>query len=544
MARATIAIWFNSNTPALKAAQKMRVDGSSWRAVVTQLRSDFKFPFRDHTALMDFAAAGWPLPKPLVASTPSSTVIQVESFKRTKADLRALEKCETFFCTSAVNNCEANADFVQAALHWCDDHDAKLLINKVRYKNPTRRDDAALVGEWWDRSLRDYMLEQEIRPHPLVSIMTMKAQATAGNPLPRRADALTKDRSAIFGHPQLSLRTVATPHLEEPKVLYSTGACTNPWYSDTVAGELGGFHHSISGVAVEVRGDAFFLREMVWNTREKCFIDIDTLYDADGSRPAPPARALVMGDIHVRLTCDDVMHATFGPGGIYESARPEEIVLHDVFNGDSVNPHEMENKLTRAAMSMAGLTNVEQEVRDVMAWLDALPTDCKRTVVRSNHDEFLDRWLQKGERVVEPENRLLYHELSALLLRGYDEKTRSLPQALATAIEHLGGLETEVEFLGVNDAHRILRVVLGMHGNRASSGTRGTPVGLSRLGSRGMYGHLHAMAIWQGAHIVGHSSRPRHGYNNGPSPWVRAHGLLDHFGYRQMLMMRGREYRG
>ncbi len=545
MARATLATWFNSNTPALKVAQTLRVEGKSWRAVVAQLRADWKFPFRDHTALMDFAANGWPLPTtPLPSEKSSTPTFSTQSFKRTAADLRDLAKCENFFVTSAVNNCDAVDDFVQAATHLCDDRNAQLLINKVRYKNPTRRDDAALDGEWWDKNLKDYMLEQELRPHPLLSIMTMKAQATASNPLPARADALTKDRSAVFGHPQLSLRTVPVPHLLEAKALYSSGACTKPWYSDTVAGELGEFHHSICGVLVEARGDTFFLREVTWSDKDKAFIDIDTMYTADGGQPAPPARALVMGDIHVRLTSDEVMEATFGKGGIYEAIQPEEIILHDVFNGDSVCPHEFGNQLSRAAMAMEGRANLEAEVRDVMAWLDALPTDCKRTVSRSNHDEFIDRWVQGGEKNVEPENRLLYHELCAAMLRHRKSHPGIFPQALETAIGLLGGLETEVNFLDIHDPHRIMRVILGMHGHRGANGSRGNIKGLSRLGSRGIYGHNHGYAIWQGAYQAGHSSQPRHGYNVGPSGWGTAHVSLNALGYRQMLIMKGARYRG
>jgi hypothetical protein len=525
----------------------MRVDGASWRAVVAQLRSDWSFPFKDHTSLMDFAADGWPLPKPVAASTPSSTTIQVlESFKRTTADLRALEKCETFFITSAVNNCDADPDFLQAVTHFCDERDAQLLINKVRYKNPTRRDDAATVGEWWDKNLREFMLEQELRPHPFVSIMTMKAQATAANPLPTRADALTKDRSAIFGHPQLSLRTVPVPHLQDPKTLYSSGACTVPWYSDTVAGELAEFHHSIGGVVLEVRGDKFFMREVTWSTRDKAFIDIDRKYTADGVEAAPPALLLNMGDIHVPIHSPEVMHATFGPGGIYEVTQPAELMIHDLANGEEVNPHEFQNSLLRGALGARGSLNVEAGIRKVMAWLDGLPRDCKRTVVRSNHDEFYDRWLQAGERHVEPENKLFYHELSAAMLRGYEADTFEFPQALETAIDLLGGLESEVRWLNHDESYRVAQIEQGMHGHYGTNGSRGNLKMFARVGSRSNTAHAHGYGIWQGGYQNGHSAKRKHGYNKGMlSGWGWAHTLLNALGYRQMLIIKyGGEYRG
>ncbi len=544
MARQTLRGWFTENLDALEASERWRRKGRSWRQVVQLLRADFQYPFKDHTALMDFGVE-WdkpePLPQPTTKTVP--TFSKPQSFARTASDLRGLAKGENFFVTSAVNNCPADAEFVEAARNWCGAKDGKLLINKVRYKNPTRRDDEERDGEWWDPALREYMLEDELRPHPLLSICTMKAQATADNPLPPRADALTQDRSAIFGHPQLSLRTVATPHLPVAKLLYSSGACTQPIYSDTTAGKLGGFHHSIGGVLAEVRGDDIFLREVTWSKKAKAFIDIDTWYDADGYRPAPGALALAMGDIHVGLTSDDVMEATFGPQGIYDVTQPEEIILHDLFDGRSLNPHEMNNQLTRAAMFYEGKTNVEAETLRVIEWLDALPTGCRRTVVRSNHDEFYDRWLQAGEKNVEPENRWIYHQLCAVML-AHRRVHGSFPIALEAAIGLLGGTETQVEFLGIEDPHRVMGILCGLHGHIGSNGARGNIKGLSRLGSRGIYAHNHGCAIWQGAYQAGHSTVARHGYNRGPSGWVPAHVLLNALAYRQMIIMRGSRYRG
>jgi len=467
-----------------------------------------------------------------------------ESFKRTKRDLKKLSKSERFFVTSAVNNCYADPGFLGGVRQWQNFTGGKVLVNPILYVNPTRRADkqSADPDVWWDPALRDWMLQDEIRPHPKLSIMATKAQATSNNPIPPRIESLTQDRSAIFGHPQVMMRTVATPQDELPKILYSSGAITQKDYSDTTTGDIAEFHHSLGGVIVEICGPKFHLREVTWDGEQ--FIDVDTSYNENGVWDAEPAEALVMGDIHVGLHSDDVMEATFGEGGILDVTQAKRLLLHDLFDARSVNGHEFGNQLTRAARFAKGQTNVERELQQTIDWLERFPHSRRidTFVVASNHDDMLRRWLEAGERNVEPENRALYHHLSAEMLdhhkvRGY------FPNALELGLLRVG-YEGEAHFLSIDESLRIKGVELGMHGHLGPNGSRGSAKGLSRIGTRSIIGHSHTSMIWQGVYQVGHSSRNRHGYNTGPSSWLTTHALLLANGRRQMLHLIGRDFRG
>ncbi len=545
----TVAEWFSDHPQAVEAVrcwldQRCEGEGAGGsRGMVQFLQAEHDYPFVGHNALQDWAKSTFPQTyAAATARAPKQSAPAPVSFRKTDADIRRLEKGQDFFCTSAVSNCYADSGFLSAVELWREDRQGKITVNPVRYSNPRTRKEAEETkpGEWWDPVLEPYMLEDEIRPHEYLAIMTAKAQATANNPLPPKIDGRTQHRSAVFGHPQLAMRTVPTPQEKLPKLMYSSGAITEKFYSDTVAGDMAEFHHSLAGVIAEVRGDRFHLREVIWDGES--FIDCDKRYYADRIEDAPPPLVLDMGDVHVGLTAENVMDATFwNENSIYNVLGFEQAVIHDLFDGVSVNPHEVANRLTRAANFRRGRTSLDGELDSVAEWLDDLPEDVEVIVVPSNHDAFLDRWLQRGERIVEPENLEMYHRLCADLLE-LERETGEMPLALPHALE--GRVERDVRFLKIDESFRRMGVEMGMHGHLGPNGARGSVKNLARIGTRSFIGHGHGPWIWQGCNMVGMSTDYRHGYNVGPSGWLQSHGLLHANGYRQAIHIIKSHWRG
>lgn len=546
MARATLSDWYDENKKAFRETVRWledKRDGKtdvSLATFILRLRIKHKFPFNQASTLQRWLITHESeLYKAAISSKEVKAKRAVtESFARTGADLSKLSKREDFLVTSAVNNCNADPGFLAALEQWREEKQGVLIVNPIKYKNPTRREeeDKDRPDRWWDRDLHPYLLEEEIRPHPMLSFMTMKTQATVHNPIPARLDGRTKGRSAIFGHPQLAMRSVATPQNKLAKLLYSSGAVTQPNYSDTIAGDMGNFHHSLAGIIAEVRGERFHLRDIVWDG--ECFIDLDRAYFADRIEAAPSPAALVMGDIHVGETAENVMEATFGEFGMVPVLAPEKIVFHDLGNGTSVSPHEVNSRLTRAAQARRGETSLQKELDMIAEWLYDLPEGPTYHVIPSNHDEFLDRWLERGENGIESENLVIYHELSAAMLRE-EAKTGEFPGALDLALQQHTklGVPLDVTFHKLDESFIVKGVELGMHGNRGSNGARGSAAGFARLGVRTMTGHPHSPVIWQGCYQVGTSTVYRLSYNKGPSSWFQTHGLVHANGRRQLVHM-------
>jgi len=253
-----------------------------------------------------------------------------------------------------------------------------------------------------------------------------------------------------------------------------------------------------------------------------------------------------MGDIHApHFVSPTVMAATFGQGGIVETLRPRRLVLHDLADNRNTNPHELMNRLTRAALVAGkhGEGSLARELEGVAEWLCALPGFEEVLVVRSNHDDFIGRWLERQQ--PEPQNAKLFHQLCYLML-DHHERTGRFPIPLELALRELRPnlLPESVRFLDHDESFRIGGVELGMHGHNGPDGARGTIQNFSRIGTRSVIAHKHGPGIWQGAYQVGLSGIYRHGYNVGPSSWLQSHALVHENGYRQLVHMIKTYWRG
>jgi hypothetical protein len=560
-----IADWFSEHPKALSHLDswvRERTEengGKSARRYIGFLQREMDYPFGDHTALVAFIRRrhgddwtqlyqpGAPPPEPVPgpdSPKPKPSKAAKADFRKSDADVRKLQRRDDFLITCAVANCHADPGFLAACERWCEERQGAIIVNPVRYANPRTREEETETrkGEWWEPALAPYMLESELRPHPYLSIMPTKIQATSPNPLPPRMGGRTQARSAVFGHPQLCMRTVPTPQEKLPKILYSSGAVTQKFYSETYAGDMAEFHHTHAAVIAEIRGDRFHLREVTWDGEK--FIDIDRAYYADRIEDAGPPAALVMGDIHSGSGKVDpeVMAATFGPDGLYDTVLPDNLVLHDLADNLAVNPHESHKQLSRAALARkAGGLNAEAEIQRVADWLNGVPHEAQIVVVPSNHDEFLMRWLEAGERGVLPENRMFYHWLSYQMLAAH-ERDSEFPLALEVALN--GKLAPGVRFLKIDESFRLNGVELGMHGHLGPNGARGSLRNLSQIGTRFITGHVHSPGIWQGGYAVGIACLYRMGYNLGPSGWLHTHSLLHENGRRQMIHIIGEYFRG
>lgn len=474
----------------------------------------------------------------------------VPVFERSVSDVREIEARSDFAVTSAQNNTPVDLAFLAALKHWTNDRDGKLLVRAIRYKNPTSRKDPQeeeLRGDeryWWDDAVSEYLIDNEIRLNEHLILPHTWIQATASDPL-ASLESRSKDASAIYGHSQLAMKAVATPHQRLPKILYTTGSVTKKNYSKTKAGDLAAFHHSPSAVLVEIRGKRFHLREVSWDG--VCFYDLDRIYTAEGSAPAPPASALVTGDEHAWFNCPAVRLATYDANdSIVRTLRPAVLVRHDLFDCYSVTPHHQKRRLTRAVKTVNGWGSLERELDDTRRFMEATtPEGVLNVITGANHHDQLFRFLQSGEQNVEPENLALYYWFNWRLLA----EAKMTPNG----VQHPDpfelycrdrGLLCDARFLGPDESFVVAGVELGMHGHLGPNGARGTVRNLSKIGLRSVVGHSHSPGIYQGAYQVGTSTHLRLEYNAGPSSWLNTHAAVYPNGRRQMLHVIDGHWRG
>lgn len=468
---------------------------------------------------------------------------KVPVFKRTIG-----EATERFIITAAQNATPVNKPFVDALHRACAHYGAEMMVIPLRYKNPTSKWSASQANEdTWAPEVMPFLWNtRKALNKNLVVLGDIKTQPTASSPL-TGFDAITGAESAILGHTKLQLRVIPTAAGRFPKILTTTGACTVKNYTDSKAGKLGEFHHTLGAALVEIRGKTFHLRQLNAG-KDGSFYDLDTLFTPDAA-PKKYGRAagLVMGDTHVDSIDPDVVRATFGKGGMCEVLRPHALIYHDVLDAYSVNPHHAGNVFNAIAKLRGDRNDIAKEVERAARFiLEHTPKNTKALIVSSNHDDMLRRWIVNNDWRQAPGNAEFYLRTALAMVQSTKLGVYGMESAAPFPywLDHFAkGSKTDYECLEPDNARTVAGIWVGAHGDAGPNGSRGNIRGFRRIGVRGTYGHAHTPGIEEGAHQVGTSTRLRAEYTRGPSSWMQTHGLIYPNGKRTLINIIKGEWR-
>lgn len=439
--------------------------------------------------------------------------------------LRAVPSATRYIITAAQNATPVHEGFLAALQRAAKYLKAELVIIPLRYKNPTSSwtESQANADVWHVPNQLLFSGRKKLNAN-LVLVGDVKVQPTAASPL-TGFEGLTHSESCILGHPKIQLKVVPVAAGKYPKILTTTGVCTLRNYTDSKAGKLGEFHHSLGATLVEIDDKKFHLRQIV-GAKDGSFIDLTRQYDADGVYTAAPALGLVMGDLHHRFLAPGVRRATFdAKDSMVNLLQPNTLVFHDILDGHTHNPHHDGNPFIEAAKQRAGMDDVRHEVAEAVAFADLVTAGRNGVIVPDNHGDFLRRWIVKSD----------WRELSTASNKAFYLETAQA--MLASAKMGPGGVEYDSAFaywakrLATNPGLRILnhdesftvgRFEAGMHGHQGPNGSRGSIKNLSRLGSLVISGHGHTPGWEEGHRRVGVSTGKLE-YEGGPSSHLQTH---------------------
>ncbi len=404
-----------------------------------------------------------------------------------------------YVITSAQNATPIHQKFLSSLLNYCGIHDAQLKVVPYRYKNPTSifQDNE---NDIWDKSVVPYLEEGTLKlGNGLVLVGSVKIQPTATQPL-SGFEGYTGTASAIFGHPRVQLKTVPSPSNDLPKILVSTGAVTIPNYTDSKAGFKGNFHHSLAALVVEVTETEFHIRH-VHGADDGSFYDLDNHYTETSHTSGHRVSALITGDTHAMFLNKEVEKATYSNvDSIINVLKPEMKVFHDIHDHYSRNHHEIKNSLKNVAKFFSNTDDVEAELQIAADLLDRYnDPDSLNVVVKSNHDEALDRWLREANIDIDPRNAQFFHYLKYHQLKNMKIKpngrfeTIDLLEFWCRYPDKQRGLKCidNTVFLKRDQSLMVNGIELGFHGDVGPNGARGSIQNLSKLGNKMVIAHSH-----------------------------------------------------
>jgi hypothetical protein len=458
-----------------------------------------------------------------------SSFKEIENEEIRQGKLREYDKDKKYYIiTWAQNATPVNKQFWENILTYARHLDANVGVIQGRYQNPTSLWSENMENnEWWDEALHDYMDAGRHNLHPYLDLLSdVKIRPTAVNPL-TGFEGVSGSRSSILGHPRVHLKSLPVLKGHSNKLLLTTGACTIKNYTDTKAGKKSEFHHTYGFVIVEIKDDYIHYVRQVTAEDSGSFIDLNNLVQGGNVQKINSCSAFVMGDIHAANVHQPVMERTVE---LFNTIKPTNIIIHDLFDGQSVNHHESRDPIAAFKRYKKGDDIVAKEISDIKSMIDFYNlTSYNPIVVRSNHDVWLDKWIKEGDWKKNIANAEEYMEYALVLLRG-DAPKGLIPYILD---KHYGD---SITTLDLDDSYKVEGWELAQHGHLGAHGSKGNLEQYRKLNTKVIIGDYHQPGRKDGAVGVGTYSKLRMGYNKGASAWMHAGAIIHVNGKAQLII--------
>lgn len=443
---------------------------------------------------------------------------------------KAVKDYNRFVITTAVTGCEVDENFYKSIQTYCKKKDAKLLIlmssdtGQAKTKNGYGSIDKKLANEC--------VVIEDTDLNSNIFLSTIKLSAKHIDPITGLDRIGQREGTFVFASPKQRMHLAATSNEKLPHALMTPGAITKPNYvTDKYMSERTAYiadnDHVMGAIIIEiVNNKEYHYRQIQSLDGDGSFVDLGTKYTPQGVIEYRP-EAIIPGDWHAGETDPNVADAV---ESMLKTYKPKYLVLHDAFNGLSINHHEEYNNLLKAKRAKAGQLDLEGEIKILVRDLNFLTGLVDNVVVvKSNHDEFLDKhYLQRGKYVDDPQNHYLSLKLALSVLDGKD--------ALKVGAEMLGlERKDKVIWLKRDEDFKIAGIQLGAHGDQGPNGAKGSLRAMEKSFGLSVTGHSHTPGILRGAWAVGTSSYLKLSYNQGPSSWLHTVCWVYPNGSRQLI---------
>jgi hypothetical protein len=370
--------------------------------------------------------------------------------------------------------------------------------------------------------------------HKYVSILSdVKTQPTAVNPM-TGMHSMSGMNSCIIGHPKVQMETIPVTEGNKRKMILTTGAITKINYSDSKAGKVGEFHHVYGFVIVEIKDDeTFYVRQVTADDKSGNFNDLYYEVREGNVIKNTEIEAIVMGDIHYGDHDENLINETHR---LLNTLKPSHVILHDVFNGYAINHHEVKDPFIQYGKEIHGANSLKKEIDGMLDFLEAFTKYKNVVIVRSNHDDFLDRWLKNEDwkKQSTTKNSKEYMEYALMLLNQY-QKTKDFSNIKGVIPEVINNRFPQFITLGLRSSYKVKNWELGQHGHIGSNGSRGNITQFRKLNSKVIVGHSHSPKRKDGALVVGTSTKYNLTYNVGASSWLQSHVIIHKDGRAQHI---------
>jgi len=427
-------------------------------------------------------------------------------------------------------NLKAYAEFIETKFN----KKVQIVVIPSRYRNPTSPTESSnkRADEWWVEDVQPYLYYSKLEFGDTMISADSRIRPTANMPL-NGYESLAFDRHLVLGHSRIHYKTLPRALGDDLRVMCTTGFLSNKNYSSSKAGDKAFIHHSYGFVVVEKDdNDKCLLPRNVKVNADGSFTDI--FYEVEDGKVSEidSCKALVWGDIH-HANLDNIFYRHSNI--LADRLNPDAHIFHDLFDGESVNPHERNNMFIQKMKIREGRSDIKKEVNNALDFVTNMESeypDSEIYITQSNHDNFLDKHINDNSWKSDLHNSEAYLEY-ALVQQKVD--LREHGNIFGYLVNSRRG--SKAKYLPANRSLRIEGYRVGSHGDHGVNGARGSVNSFKKFNTKMIHGHLHSPTIVDGITCVGVTSKLWQYYNSaGLSGWAHAHSVIHNTGKNQLLV--------
>jgi len=430
------------------------------------------------------------------------------------------EMGKKYLITGAQYMAGVNHQFLDSMEKYAKVNDAEILILPVQYK----KTDEPILHE----RLQQYQIvDKGMKLNNSIQIAKYAVRPQSIEPITGFSRFAKTGKTTIFASPKQRMKVLPN-NMDLPKVLMTTGFVTKPSYAPGFAISTKAEHdHKYGAVVVEIEDNKMFHYRHIDSLVNGKFVDLGLQYDGK-KKPKAVRPYITFGDIHAE-DLDPKVHKENKK--IIEMYKPQGLILHDLFDGKAINHWSNGTTYDRYVEYKATKLSLAEEAKKTLKVLNEysslMPRDGKVYVIKSNHDERIDRWLNEGRFHDEPQNIYLGHKLWVAKADGKDP--------LQVLLNQVGEIPKNVVFLSREDNLKKYGVELGYHGDERMNGGRGSIKSKEHAYGKSVTAHTHSPEILRDTYVVGTNTKLKLDYNSGNSSWMQTSAMTYPNGKVQMF---------
>ena len=416
--------------------------------------------------------------------------------------------------TSYIPGSSINEEFLRTLENYCNLNNAELKIGLT--SAPSKADNGLVSSR-----IIPYVVQGDHSINNNLFFIDLRVNSSAMDPI-SGTDAIANVKgSLVIAATRHRFRSVARSlkHNKSPRGIWCTGSISEAYYKPNKAGLKAEGMHKLGAIVITVvNEDIFHIRQLSFSDgRMYDMNDVYTSQERYNDRPS----AIVLGDLHPPFVNKEVLRKT---QYLLSKLKPENVVYHDIFDAASIS-HHVEGKYITKTVVHGILPSLAKEIEITASVMESLvnvlPT-AGHYVVKSNHDEHLDRYLDEGRYLKDYLNKTLAIELAQAKLNKHD--------VIEYALNSVTNKLEKVKFLSREDVLTIAGIECSNHGDYGANGGKGSSAqhGLAFSG-KVVTGHAHTSEIGiYGNYICGTMTDLSLPYTNdsGTSGWLNTHTII------------------